>query len=280
MTDGAHSAVRVHRDVAFAERESDPLALDVYEPPQSGPRPVAVLVRGGAFRSGDKGELARYALDFAADGYVAVEPQYRLAPDHRFPAALVDVKAAIEWVRTAGESYGADPSRVGAVGHSAGANLVTLAAATADDPAFEPDLYPGASSELDAVAGLAGVYDFAALAEQVGDDEVQREYLGTPVTEDREVADLASPAAQADLSMPPTLLLHGEDDEVVPSEQSTLFHDVLDPLTDVELELVDADHAFPFDGEEHDGVSDRLTEFFGARLSVPDARSEAERGRR
>jgi len=227
----------------------------------TGPKPAAVLVRGGGFTVGDKGEFARHAIDLAADGYLVVEPQYRLAPEWTFPAPLVDVKAAIQWCRTQEQ---VDPQRVAAVGHSAGANLAVLAAATADDPALEPEQYPSASSALSAVVGYSGVYDF-----RMGLDDRRETYLGGSPEDLPAAYDLASPVEQADISMPPTLLLHGEDDGVVDPEQSAVLAETLDPLTTVEHHVVPGGHGFPFDGAHYEATDDLTADFLGRRLSAP-----------
>ncbi|MDT3434621.1 alpha/beta hydrolase [Haloarcula sp. 1CSR25-25] len=264
MTDRAPESVTVKRDIPFHEVDGETLTLDLYDAAAvSGPKPVAVLVRGGAFTVGDKGEFARHALDLAADGFLVIEPQYRLAPEWTFPAALVDVKAAVEWARTEGESYGADTTRIIGVGHSAGANLVLLAALTADEPGFEPELYPGASSALSAAVGYAGVYDFHALdtATDVPPGEGHRAYLGGGPDDEPAAYDLASPVAQVGIDAPPALLLHGTEDDVVPPAQSELLADALGPMTDVVQETVPSDHGFPFHGAHYDDVYERTVEF-------------------
>ncbi|MFC6864976.1 alpha/beta hydrolase fold domain-containing protein [Halomicroarcula sp. GCM10025817] len=266
MTRSDATTVTVQRDVPFQEVGDEVLHLDLYEATATnGPKPMAVLVRGGGFAVGDKGEFARHAIDLAEAGYLVVEPQYRLAPAWTFPAPLVDVKAAVEWCRAEGEAYGGDPTRVVAAGHSAGANLVVLAAATADDPAFEPDLYPGTSSALSAVAGYAGVYDFRAFArldETEHDVDTHAQYLGGTPGEVPEAYELASPVAQADVSMPSTLLLHGRDDAVIPPQQTALMAEALGPLTAVEHDVVPGGHAFPFNGAFYDDVYERTVRFF------------------
>ena len=255
--------IRVRRDVPFHEVDGETLRLDVYEDTATtGQKPAAVLVRGGGFTVGDKGEFARHAIDLAADGYLVVEPQYRLAPEWTFPAALVDVKAAVEWCRADCERV--DPQRLAAVGHSAGANLVVLAAATADDPALEPDQYPGASSALSAVAGYSGVYDF-----RMGLDDRREAYLGGSPEELPAAYELASPVEQADVSMPPTLLLHGEDDHVVDPRQSAMLTEALDPLTTVDHRVVPGGHGFPFDGAHYGSVYGTTAEFLKSHLSTP-----------
>lgn len=257
MTAHHETTVTVRRDVPFHVVDGERLFMDVYESPETtGPKPAAVLVRGGGFTVGDKGEFARQAIDLAASGYLVVEPQYRLAPEWTFPAALVDVKAAIEWCRTEAEQV--DPERVVGVGHSAGANLVVLAAATADDPALDPEQYPGASSALSAVVGYAGIYDFAL------SENSYEAYLG----EHEAAADLASPVRQADMSMPPTLLVHGRDDAVVSPQQTELMAETLAPLTTVEHERVPGGHGFPFDGAHYDETDDLTTSFLQRYLGA------------
>lgn len=263
MNEPAETTVSVRRDIPFHAVDGETLLLDVYEDTQAtGPKPAAVLVRGGGFTVGDKGEFARHAIDLAADGYLVVEPQYRLAPDWTFPAALVDVKAAIAWCRA--ECEAVDPQRVAAVGHSAGANLVVLAAATADDPALEPKRYPGASSALSAVVGCSGIYDF-----RMGLNDRRETYLGGSPDDLPAAYDLASPVEQADMSMPPTLLLHGEDDGVVSPQQSALLAETLDPLTTVEHRVVEGDHGFPFDGAHYGSTYDLTADFLERQLSAP-----------
>lgn len=261
------TTITVDREVPFSDTEARPLSLDVYTSEASGPRPSVLFVYGGGFVEGDTGQLARQALDYAAEGYVAVEFQYRLGGERGFPAALIDVKAAIEWLRVEGPSYGVDPNRIAVVGHSAGGNLATLAAATADDPGLEPDVYPGTSSAVDAAVGYAGVYDLVPWAENP--DENVRSYLGRDRERRLEAAELASPIAQADAAMPPTLLMHGMDDTVVDPEQAELFYETLDAVTTAEMDLLEgdgADHLFPHHAATYEDVKARTLTFLDRYL--------------
>ncbi len=257
--------ITVHRDLPFRETDERTLHLDVYEPPESGPSPAVLFVHGGGFVTGDKGQFARQAVDFADEGFVAVESQYRLGPESSFPAALVDVKAAVEWLRSEGADYGVDPDPIAVVGHSAGGNLAALAAVTADEPAFEPERYPGASSAVDALVGYVGVYDLAAL----DDPATNREYVGGTPAEDPERFDLASPLGQEDVTTPPTLLVHGADDGVVDPEQSERFYEALDAVTEADLELLSgdgADHLFPHHAATYERTLERTTDFLDGHL--------------
>jgi len=163
---------------------------------------------------------------------------------------------------------GGPPQRVAAVGHSAGANLAILAAATADDPALEPELYPGASSALSAVVGYSGIYDF-----RLDLDDRREAYLGGSPDELPTAYELASPVEQADMSMPPTLLLHGEADGVVDPQQSAVLAETLEPLTTVVHELAPGGHGFPFDGTHYDRTYDRTADFLSGHLGTTPDRS-------
>jgi len=86
---------------------------------------------GGGWSGGDKEEVAWAGLALASLGYVAVAANYRLAPEHPFPAAVDDVQAAVRWLRAPRQQrrYGIDPTRIGAGGGSAGGHLVGMLAA-------------------------------------------------------------------------------------------------------------------------------------------------------
>lgn len=100
--------------------------LDVYRPVEpEGPLPVVLYVHGGGFRILSKDTHWLMGLAFARRGYLVLNIDYRLAPAHPFPAALLDVAAAYRWALAHADRFGGDPSRVVVAGESAGANLST-----------------------------------------------------------------------------------------------------------------------------------------------------------
>ncbi|MBV8950716.1 MAG: alpha/beta hydrolase [Actinobacteria bacterium] len=122
----AQTTVRAADDgVVYRSVGGQTLALDVYTPPSKRPRrPAVIIVHGGDWAGGDKRDVVAQGIQSAAEGWVAFAVNYRLAPAFPFPAALDDVTAAVAWVRANAARYGVDPSRVAAVGISAGGNLV------------------------------------------------------------------------------------------------------------------------------------------------------------
>lgn len=100
--------------------------LDVYRPQgRRSPLPVILYAHGGAFQNLSKDTHWLMALLWARAGYLVLNVDYRLAPEHRFPAAPADVARALEWARGHARDYGGDPDRILLTGESAGANLVT-----------------------------------------------------------------------------------------------------------------------------------------------------------
>lgn len=137
--------------------------LNLYLPAGPGPFPTVVFVHGGGWRLGDRdipfdayGKLGRR---LARRGIGAVVISYRLAPDHKHPSHIEDVARALAWALAHVAEYGGDPKRVFAMGHSAGAHLVALAATDArwmKQAGADP-------SQLAGVIGVSGPYDVERL---------------------------------------------------------------------------------------------------------------------
>ena len=125
-------ATATELDVVYRTVDGEEVRADVYLPAGSSTdRPAVLLLHGGGWEGGDKSELEWAGAALADLGYVAVSANYRLAPEHPFPAAVDDVRAAVRWLRAPEqqERYGIDPKLIGAAGSSAGGHLVGMLAA-------------------------------------------------------------------------------------------------------------------------------------------------------
>ena len=111
--------------------------LDVYRPKGiEGKLPVIVSVHGGGWVYGDKERYQYYCMSLAEHGFAVVNFTYRLAPKHKFPAALENTNAVFHWLMRHGADYGLEPSRVFGVGDSAGAQLLGLFGCLCTNPAY------------------------------------------------------------------------------------------------------------------------------------------------
>lgn len=110
------------------------IPVRIYTPPGGGVRPAIVYYHGGGHVIGslDSHDLVARNLCGGAEA-VVVSVDYRMGPEHRFPAAVDDSFAALEWVHANAASLGADPVRLGVHGDSAGANLAAVVALVARD---------------------------------------------------------------------------------------------------------------------------------------------------
>lgn len=124
--------IEVMRDLRYRPGAAPEHQLDVYRPRDAdGPLPIVLYIHGGAFLTLSKDTHWLMGLAFARKGYLVFNLSYRLAPRHRFPAAIEDVCAAFEWVVEHAPAYGGELSRLVIAGESAGANLaVSLTLAT------------------------------------------------------------------------------------------------------------------------------------------------------
>jgi acetyl esterase/lipase len=143
------SALRITEEVVPGASGRDPVPVRIYRPSgDAGPRPAAVYLHGGGFVAGDLDTEDLRCVRLAHDGgCVVVSVDYRLAPEHRFPAPLDDCYAALCWTAAGASDLGVDPHRIGVVGASSGANLAAATALLARDRggptvAFQCLVYP------------------------------------------------------------------------------------------------------------------------------------------
>jgi len=110
------------------------IRLRLYWPKRAVPVPAIVYFHGGGHVIGSLDTHDLIARNLCAGAAaLAASVDYRMGPEYRFPAAVEDSFAALEWVHRNAESLGADPDRVGVHGDSAGANLAAVAALLARD---------------------------------------------------------------------------------------------------------------------------------------------------
>jgi acetyl esterase/lipase len=211
----------VDASVAYKEVGGEALVLDVFHPSRAaGPVPAVVFVHGGMWAWGRRSDYMDFAGALACAGMGAVLVEFRKADGQGFQEQVEDLKDAIRWVRDHAPEYGFDPNRIGLFGSSSGGHLAALAAFAGDGEGFGDDP-PGQSSRVQACYLLYGVYDLEGTP---GISPlwaaVIRAYMGGSYEERPEAYALFSPMAHIDGSEPPTLLMHGTEDRMVPIEQA------------------------------------------------------------
>ncbi|MCL1835843.1 MAG: alpha/beta hydrolase [Oscillospiraceae bacterium] len=253
--------------------------LDIYLPESGdGPFPLVIYVHGGGWRMGSKTESFMGGIIGLLDhGYAIISVDYRLVPRTTYPEFIFDVKTAVRWARAHASDYGFDPDRFAMVGDSAGGHITLTMGYTAGHPEYAGEAYgwPGVSDGLQAICSMYGLSTLEDVStkfyRQSGVARMRREapgadslYSGVFCTKDANLLRLISPISFVTKDIPPTLLLHGVKDGVVPYQQSTILADKIRKVcgeSKVELVLYDdRNHASPeFNTKSN---SDVLAAFF------------------
>ena len=215
------------------------LDADVYAPEDGGPRrPAMLVIHGGAWTGGDKGENKAWSRWLASRGCVVVDMQYRLAPAANWQESVADIELGLAWVREHAADLRVDPDRVSLLGRSAGGHLALLAA------------YTTAARPPHRVVALYAPSDLARLYARSRHLCAPLEALARGAPSDvPDAYRLASPIVRAHSGAPPTLLIHGARDDAVPSDHSRQLAHRLDRLGVPRqyLEVPYGRHAFDID---------------------------------
>jgi len=197
------------------------LRLDIIRHSSLGPnsnRPVFIFIHGGAWSSGHKTTPYPLLKALAQDKWVVVSVDYRLAPVDPYPAALVDAKRALRWVKDNIKGYGGDPSFISVGGDSAGGHIAGVLALTPNEKEYQPgfeqvDTRVNACVMINAVTDLntlAGWFATVVSGRRPGDDHTK--FLQSH-----------SPIFLVQKESVPFLTFHGESDTIVPHENAVKF---------------------------------------------------------
>lgn len=266
------------RDVEYGRVGSRALVLDLYRPKgEAQPVPGLIFIHGGGWEDGSKDDLKHYAVRFAGKGYVTACIGYRLSQEAPFPACVQDAQCAVRWMRAYAGKYGIAEDRIGLVGASAGAHIAMLAAYVGNDGAFEESGgHSGVSQAVQAVVDLYGPTDFAALQDRSDRPLIVDFFGGRRFEEAPELYAQASPVEYLDASDPPTLVLHGAIDSLVPIEQADTLVGKLKALgVDVSYDRLDG---YPHEMDRIKAVFERcvwsMARFFAQCLGESSRSSE------
>ena len=219
----------VHRDLAYVTNGHLRQKLDLYLPKGASNPPLMILIHGGGFTEGDKGQ--EDAAQWLAEGYAVASINYRFSSDAIFPAQIEDCKAAVRWLRANAKKYGYGPERFGARGSSAGGYLVTMLGVTGSTTKFDVGENLDVSSRVQAVADRYGPIDFLQMdAHRLPGAPVNNkpdsplsELIGGNIADNRDKVGEANPINYVTKDCPPFIVVHGDSDLLVPHHQSELL---------------------------------------------------------
>ena len=217
-------------EIAYKSTPDGPLHLDAYRPVGGGRAPLVVMIHGGGWHQGGRYEmgLSRWAGWLAASGLAVVSIDYRLAPGTSYPDSFGDCLDAIDWCVDNEDELGVDASRIGLWGDSAGGHLVLLVATSQTRADFPGPRLARAGDALRAVAAwypptdLETLHNVESRARSGGAGTV-RNFVGVDPERDAARWRETSPIHQVHADAPPTLILQGTRDLLVPHAQATSY---------------------------------------------------------
>jgi acetyl esterase/lipase len=228
---GLRDNVELLRDVEFGIGGGRPLKLHIIRPkaPPKEAMPVLVWIHGGGWESGDKDSGVGRLAPFAARGYLCASIEYRLSKEAIFPAQIEDCKCAIRFLRAKAKNYHLDADRIGVWGHSAGGHLAALLGTSAAVKELEgKGGWSEYSSKVNAVCDFCGPSDFVKI---VGTSEGVKgavgRLFGGGVKDKKAQFVLGSPVTHVTRDAAPILIVHGDQDTLVPLDQATVLHEAL-----------------------------------------------------
>lgn len=214
----------IEKDVVYREIEGQSMMFDIYRPADLAPRPtpLVIVIHGGAWMAGARGDMHSMCEALAAQGMTAATVSYRLAPRFRWPSMLDDVQAAVRHFRANHEKYEINPDAIGAVGASAGGHLaLLLGAMEGEGEEGEP------SSRVQAVFNIFGPTDMQNDFNPAISTLLSLQVIGKPIAEAMPIIETLSPVKHIDEKMAPTFTLHGTEDPLVPVRQASRLDEVL-----------------------------------------------------
>ena len=234
----APPGVKAERNLVFASVGGKNLKLNLYRPDNNSTNvPVVVLIYGGAWMMRNQQFETPKAVWLASHGYAAAVIDHRLSSEARFPTQIYDCKAAVRWLRANAAKYGLDATHIGAWGDSSGGHLASLLGTTGNVAALEGDEgNTNESSQVQAVVDFFGPTDFLQMQAHAlpgswinhnSPKAPEALLIGGPIQENREKAEQANPINYVTHDAPPFFIAHGEQDLLVPCNQSELLFKAL-----------------------------------------------------
>jgi acetyl esterase/lipase len=238
-SEGQTYAVATRAPVPYVEHDGVKLTGELYSPKGLDKAPLVIAVHGGGWQAGSPATYRHWGSYLAKNGYAVFAVGYRLSKPgtKSYPGAVYDIKAAVQFARANAAELGIDPDRIGMMGDSAGAHLVSLVALAGDEPLFSTeyrsDAHAGTPTNVKTVIGFYGVYDMQAqwLHDQITRprDQITEKFLGVSPMQSRRAYFDASPMSYATVEKNEKtrtrfLLIYGTNDDIVdPQTQSQPF---------------------------------------------------------
>lgn len=233
----------LHSNISYNNDTLQKHLLDIYLPPNAkGNIPFVVFIHGGGWLVNDKYADMSYMKNTVAEiinsGFGLASIDYRFASQATFPAQIQDCNRAISFLYDNAAKYGLNKNAIAIMGFSAGGHLAALQGLSKNnniDTFFMPE--SSRNFPVKAVVDFYGPSELISLKNSEDPNAPEAILIGAPPMTRPDLAKIASPVTYIDKNDPPFLIIHGENDDMVPNRQSKLLSAWLS-VTGVENELI------------------------------------------
>jgi len=230
-TEPKSSQLCIKKDIVYKQLENTVLKLDAFFENKESLNPAVVLLHGGGWKSGDKTQMHALAAAIALRGYACFCVAYRLSEEAQYPAAIQDVKSAIQFVKVHARKFKLNPNKIAVLGCSSGGQMAALIGSTNKYSAFEdPNAKENAS--VQAIVNMDGILAFHHPESEEG--KVASLWLGGSYEEKPLVWNQASALAHVDQNTAPLLFINsanprfhaGQQDMIAVLEHYGIYNEV------------------------------------------------------
>lgn len=221
------------KEIVYKKIEDRALHLDAYFLKEKKQNPAIVILHGGGWKSGNKAQMETFAIEMASKGLSCFNIEFRLSPEAPYPAAIFDVKKAVQYIKEKAKEFNVDTTKIAVLGCSSGGQMASLIGTTNGKNIFEEttnnDKY---SSKVNAIINIDGILAFKHPESIEG--KVAGFWLGGSYEEIPRIWEQASPLNNTDKNTPPVLFINssiprfhaGRDDMIAILNQYGIYYEV------------------------------------------------------
>ncbi len=295
VADDEASAHTRTEDVIYGRKFGTALTLDVFQPKQGATGAAAIAVISGGWYSDHRGINAVSFQELLGRGYTVFAVVHGSNPKFTIPEVVEDMNRAVRFIRHHADDYGINKDKIGIFGFSAGGHLsLMLGTAGTEGKPDAPDPVDRESSRVAAVVAFFPPTDFLNYGRE-GEDAIGRGVLKdfksafdfhrfdnqtktlVPVTEETEIVEIGkaiSPITHVTADDPPTRIIHGDADLLVPIQQAQILVEKM-TSTGLTAELITKEgkaHGWPDIGKDLVLIADWFDKYLQPAAAEPAAK--------
>jgi acetyl esterase/lipase len=208
VEESTNKKICIINDIVYKSIDNRNLHFDSYFNKQNSIQPAVILIHGGGWKSGNKSQLHALAKEIASKGYACFCIEYRLSPEAKYPAGIIDIKTAIKFIKENASNYNVDINKIAVLGCSSGGQMAALIGTTNGNLLYEEDTN-NQNSNVHAIIDMDGILAFHHPESEEG--KVAALWLGGTYEEKPAVWEEASALSNCNENTPPILFINSSN---------------------------------------------------------------------